>query len=296
IAEEERGHFLSVDQFFMNCGNLVSLLFTALLITGTADPWEYSLVFSVAAAACIVAMCFIAKTPDAATGPVMQLSETRVPLKEMITYRPFRELVIFNVIYATVIGSFGVFTIEYLHDHSSFDVRSVLALSACAFAGALVVVPLCGRIIDTTSSKRLMLFANGLMAIVISAWILISTNRLPCTHPVAAGLNLASGVATAIFNIANIRMAMAIMPETGRNYFFACFTVITSFGLAGAPIAWGILLDVLASYEFEADPLHWQRHSIYFVALLATEVVAIAWVSRLHEFSPDRTGHVWSRR
>ena len=84
-----------------------------------------------------------------------------VPWREMLGYAPFRELLIFNLIYATVLGSLGVFTVEFLRDFSHFDVASVLYLSAFSFVGALVALPFCGSVVDATGSKPLMRVADS---------------------------------------------------------------------------------------------------------------------------------------
>jgi len=289
IPEHMRGRFLSIDQFFMYGGSLASLLASALLISGTADPWEYSLIFLLAAAGGVVTLFFFKRTPDAMAGEAMRLGSKVVPWREILTHAPFRELVIMNVVYSMVIGSLGVFTVEYLHDFSDIDVRGVLYLSAFSFAGSLVALPFCGGIVDTTGSKPLMLVANGMLGIVIAGWGLIAADVLPPSHLLVAALNFLIGAASANFNLANVHITMATMPAIGRNYFFALFAVITSFGLGVAPVAWGILLDALGSYESAMGIFHWKRHSIYFFGLLALNVLVSAYIPRLHE-SPAAKG------
>ena len=78
-----------------------------------------------------------------------------------------------------MLGSLGVFTVEFLRDLLDFDVGSVLYLSAFAFAGALVTLPFCGPVVDATGSKPLMRVATAMFAIVIAAWSLIAANVLP---------------------------------------------------------------------------------------------------------------------
>ena len=77
---------------------------------------------------------------------------------------------------------------------------------------------------------------------------------------------LGAGVASANFNLANVRITMATMPKMGANHFFALFTVITSLGLGGSPVAWGLILDVIGSLKLSPGLFHWRRHSIYFLA------------------------------
>ncbi len=51
IPEENRGRFLSIDQLFMYGGCLISLIASAVVMTGQVDPWEYSFVFLIIAGA-----------------------------------------------------------------------------------------------------------------------------------------------------------------------------------------------------------------------------------------------------
>jgi hypothetical protein len=69
----------------------------------------------------------------------------------------------------------------------------------------------------------------------------------------------------------------------GSIHFFALFTVIASLGLGGAPVAWGLILDAIGSFEAVTGAFHWRRHSIYFLALLVLNTIAFAYIARLHE-------------
>ena len=283
IPEEVRGRFLSVDQFFMYFGCLVSLLMSALVIAGPVSPGDYALVFLISALGGAVSLSFIKRIPEVHTPEAMQLSSQPVPWQAMLAYAPFRELLIFNLIYATVIGSLSVFAIEFLRDHSHFAVNTVLNLSALSFLGALAVLPFSGWMVDSVGSKPLMRAAIGLFAIVTAGWGLVAANVLPDSSTLVALLNLGAGVASANFNLANVRITMATMPKMGANHFFALFTVITSLGLGGVPVAWGLILDAIGSYEAVTGLFHWRRHSIYFFVLLVFNGIAFAYIPRLHE-------------
>ena len=290
IPEDVRGRFLSIDQFFMYFGCLLSLLASALVIAGPVSPWDYALVFLISAFGGVISLVFIKKIPEVEPGEAMRLSSQKVPWRAMLAYAPFRELLVFNVIYATVLGSLGVFAVEYLREYSHFNVDTVLNLSALSFLGALIVLPFCGWVVDSTGSKPLMQIATGMFGIVIIGWGLIAANVLPCTPSLVAALNFLTGVASANFNLANVRITMATMPKMGSNHFFALFTVITSLGLGGTPVVWGLILDAIGSYEAVTGVFHWRRHSIYFFALLALNTIAFAYIRRLHESPAFKEG------
>jgi MFS family permease len=283
IPEESRGRFLSIDQIFMYAGCLVSLLASAVVMTGQVDPWEYSFVFLISAVGGTLSLYFIKRIPDVAAGESVRRGSQKVPWRAMLAYPPFRELLIFNVLYMAVIGSLGVFTVEYLREESHFDVATVLYLSAFSFIGALVVLPFVGGVVDQVGSKPLMRVATGIFFVVIGAWCLVAAGIVPGSLWLIAALNFLAGAASANFNLANVRITMATMPEMGRNHFFALFTVITSLGLGAAPVAWGVTLDVIGTYEAVTGVFHWKRHSIYFLALLALNAIAFAYIRRLHE-------------
>ena len=283
IPEAKRGRFLSIDQLFMYGGCLLALLASAFVMTGQVDPWEYSLVFLISALGGTASLYFIKRIPEVPMGEAVRRSSQKVPWRAMLGYAPFRELLIFNVLYMAVIGSLGVFTVEFLREQSRLDVGTVLYLSAFSFVGALAVLPFVGSIIDTVGSKPLMRVGTGTFALVIAVWCLMAAGVLPLTLWLVAGLNFLAGAASANFNLANVRITMATMPAMGRNHFFALFTVITSLGLGAAPVAWGVTLDVLGAYEVVTGVFHWKRHSIYFLALLVLNAIAFAYIRRLHE-------------
>jgi len=306
IPEEIRGRFLSVDQIFMHLGSLLALVTSAFVMTGHVDPWEYSFVFFLSALGATMSLFFIRKIPEVEASETVRKSSEPVPWKQILAYPPFRELLTFNIIFMAVIGSLGIFTIEYLREFPKFDVSLVLYLTGLSFIGALSSLPFVGRLVDDAGSKPVMAGALGLFGAVILGWFLVAAGILPCTVFVIGTLNFLSGVAGANFNLANVRIIMSTMPEMGRNHFFALFTVITSLGLGTAPVIWGISLDILGTYEAVTGAFHWRRHSIYFLALFFLNLFAITFIRRLHEThgsgTPNlvyarlrRAGKLWHR-
>jgi len=283
IPEDNRGRFLSLDQIFVHAGSLIALVASAVVMTGRVDPWEYALVFLMSAIGATASLHFIKKIPDVAAGDTVRKSSVPVPWMTILSYPPFRELLIFNLLFMAVVGSLGVFTVEYLREFPKFDVALVLYLSGLSFVGALVSLPLTGPLIDEVGSKPVMRIALGIFGLVIGGWFLVAAGILPASIAIIAALNFFSGVAGANFNLANVRIVMATMPEMGRNHFFALFTVITSLGLGATPVMWGISLDMIGTFEVVTGAFHWKRHSFYFAVLFALNVVAFSFIRRLHE-------------
>ena len=306
IPEEIRGRFLSLDQIFMHVGSLLALVASAVVMTGRIEAWEYSLVFFLSAVGATLSLNFIRRIPEVAASETVRKSSEPVPWGKILAYPPFRELLKFNVLFMAVIGSMGVFTVEYLREFPHFDVSLVLYLSGLSFIGALVSLPFVGRLVDEAGSKPVMTGALMLFGTVIFGWFLVAARVLPCSLWVVGTLNFFAGVAGSNFNLANVRIIMATMPEMGRNHFFALFTVITSLGLGAAPIVWGVSLDFIGTYEAVTGAFHWRRHSIYFLALFLLNLVALTRIRRLHETRGNeppslvyarlrRAGKLWHR-
>jgi len=283
VPAHERGRFLSFDQSMVNIGCLVALLVSAVVMSDRVENWEYSVIFLLAAFAGVGSLYFVKRMPDAGRGDVVQRSAQRVPWRTILGYKPFRALMLFNVAYMLVVGGLAVFTVEYLREIPKFGVSQILFLSALSFLAASLTLPLTGRFIDHVGSKPVLYLALTLFAVVILGWSLLATTLLPVTNLTVGMLTFLSGLAGANFHLANSRMAMATMPEMGRNHFFALFTVVASLGLGGAPVIWGVSLDAIGTYELEVGQLVFRRHGIYFITLFFLNLGCFALVRQLVE-------------
>jgi MFS family permease len=283
VPDGARAAFLSRDQVAMFLGSLVALGLSSLLMEGRVDPHEYSLVFLVSAVAGVASLVFIQKIPDVSAEDEMRLSSEPVPWRAIVAHPPFFQLVVFNLVFVVVVGSLGVFTVEYLHEFPGFDVSQVLYLTGISFLGSLLALIGVGRTTERFGAKPVIAASLVVFGLVIGGWFLVAAGVVPCSRRVVAGLNFAVGMAGAAFNVANGRLALATMPSMGRNHFFALFTVVTSLGLGAAPVVWGISLDFLGTFEAVTGAFEWKRHSVYFAALFVMNLVAIWLVGRLHE-------------
>ncbi len=283
IPDGARSAFLSRDQAAMFIGSLLALFVSSLVLGGGASPDEYSLVFLVSGLAGMASLYFIKRIPEVSGAEEMQHTSQAVPWRTILSYPPFTALLIFNLLFVLVVGSLGVFTVEYLHEFPGFDASLILTLSGISFAGSLVALAFVSRLVDRQGAKSVLAGSLVLISLVIAGWFLLAAGLVPCTKRVIAALNFVSGMAGAAFSVANGRLALATMPLMGRNHFFALFSVITSLGLGAAPVAWGISLDFIGTFEMVTGAFLWKRHSIYFAVLFLLNVFTILQTRRLHE-------------
>jgi MFS family permease len=283
IPAPARGRFLSWDQFLMHVGCFVALLVSGLIMSGPVEDWEYAAVFMVAAAGGGASLFFIRRIPGITRGETTKRSAHPVPWRAILGYRPFRALMVFNLAFMVVIGTLGVFTVEFLREIPGFGVDQVIYLSAISFIGAMLFGPLIGQRIDRVGSRPVMAMALLLFAGVVLGWWVLSVGLWPATPWFVALLNFTAGTAGAIFHLANTRLTMLTMPEMGRNHFFALFTVITSLGFGAAPVFWGVTLDSLGTLEVVTGALTWRRHSFYFLIIFIATLATLFLLRRLVE-------------
>jgi MFS family permease len=269
VPEGVRGRFLSRDQAFMHLGCLAALLVSAWVMAGTAEAGEYAAVFGIGVVSAVVSLWFIRRIPEADSPEEMRRSGAPVPWGAMLRHPPFARLLWFTTVYMTVIGSLGVFTVEYLVVRERFGEGMILLLSGLGFAGALAGLALAGPRLDATGSKPWLRRSLVFLTAVIAGWGLLAGGLLPGWPVLIGVLNFCGGLAGAVFGVANTRIIMGSVPVMGRNHFFALFTVISGLGLGGAPMAWGAMLDVLGTFEVSAGGFSVNRYTIYFAALVA---------------------------
>lgn len=288
IPENVRGRFLSRDQAFMHLGCLTALLASAAVIGKQARPAEYAAVFGLGVLAALASLWFIRRVPDCDSPEELRRSAVRVPWGAMLAHPPFARLLAFSVLYMVVTGSLGVFTVEYLVVREKFPESTILLLSSLAFGGALTGLAMAGPAIDRSGSKPWLGRALGLQAAVIAGWWLLAGGVAPAWPVMIGGLNFLGGLGGALFGLANTRIIMGSFPHMGRNHFFALFTVVTSMGLGGAPVAWGAMLDTLGTMDEAVGGISINRYSVYFLALFVLALVARAFVGSLHEGARER--------
>lgn len=273
VPENARGGFLRSDQFHMQCGGLLAIAISTLVLWSGAQAWQFSLLFIISACAGTLSLHFVRKIPDVEMGEQVRSSGHPVPWMEILKYAPFTKLLIFNVVYNWVVGGLAAFVIAFLEGRAGYTAGEVLAVSLASAVGAFASVPFFGLVLERTGSKPLLRLAMTLYLLGIIIWVLLTSGTIPA-HYLFVGFNyLVLGVAGGLFSIANTRIAMDTMPEMGRNHFFSLFTVFTSLSLGLAPIFWGVFLDLLAKNEFSIGVFQVNRYSVYFILLALLGIV-----------------------
>ena len=274
VPAERRGHFLSINQLFTVMGGLLLLVAATLVMHGATGAWEFSLIFGINTAAVILCQYFLRRMPEARAEEGSKSSHP-VPWGAMLRYRPFANLILFNLAWVLTLGSVDVFRISFLRDQKHFGATAIFFFSAFSYVGAIIALPVTSRILDRVGSKPMLRLSALSYTIPFFIWFLIASGVLGCPGWLPPVLYTMTGIGWAVFTVSNIRVLMGILPLMGRNHFFALYSVIAGLGTGLAPIVWGMVLDALKGFEWNMGVIHWSRYSIYFFALMILNIVTM---------------------
>ena len=281
IPEGLRGRYLSRDQMSTALAVMGTTAVTAWFFRDVAGNGAFAGMFAGSFVAGMVSLLFLQRIPDV---PVPQTSrEGRVPWREIIFHPPFFRLLVYNVVFQTAMAGGGLFWVPLLRDRFAFEDWRVFGMMA--MWGAVVAVALWsfGALADRVGSRPLLAVAGGIFMVHFAGWCSIAADVLPPTLWVIALVQMTAGLAGALFNLANTRLAMETVPATGRSHFFAVYTVVNNLVLGMMPVAWGLLIDGLAGWQHRWGLWEWNQFSVGYSALILILAVSQMFRSRLAE-------------
>jgi len=262
-----RGRYIGVDHSFVYGGSLITMVVSALLMRGNIEPWRYSLVLWLSVMGAVMSLLYLRLIPDARQSEKTAASSEHLPIRSMLSLKPFRNSILFSLLFATVTGGLSVFPVEYLRMQAHFAPSVILALSAATFFAPMLILQSLGRMVDVMGSIAVIRGATLLFGIVLAFWFAMSAGLIQPDWKVVLILNFTGGMGLAGFNLANLHLGMSVVPDSGKNHYFALSTVITSLCLGLVPITWGWILDSLGGLDLLIGPFHLRRHSIYFLGI-----------------------------
>ncbi|MSU60113.1 MAG: MFS transporter [Pedosphaera sp.] len=283
VPAELRGKYLARDAAVQNLASFGTFLLSAATLAGTTQPWQFAVLFAFSAAMGAVSLLFLKKIPDVPTPRETSPSTASVPWLEMARYAPFAKLLRTVVVWSVAYGGITAFTVAFLKTHSGLSEGKILLISSTAFLGGVSTLWLMHSRFDRVGSKPVLGAACGGWLIVLTGWVLLAGGVVEASLGLIVGLQFFMGLLAALANMANNRLAMAIVPPMGRNHFFAIYSVVTNVTLGLAPIAWGVLIDAIGNRAPQWLGLEWNRFTVFFAAVAVVFALTFLVSRRLDE-------------
>ncbi|MCS7009375.1 MAG: MFS transporter, partial [Chthoniobacterales bacterium] len=269
----------------------LSLLLSAQLLGSEGDPAEYSFIFLFSAISQLVSLWFISQIPDVRTGDVAARSAEPVPWKQMLNYTPFRNLLLFNLAFAIATGGLGVFAVEFLREAFLLGPDKVMLLSSVGYVAAMILLPVFGPICDKIGSRPMLLVGTLALSFCSLGYFSFACFHLPNLLWLVGAINFLWGATGSNFNVAMVRASMLVIPEMGRNHFFALYTVLSSLAFGVSPIFWGLALDFAGSHLSSIGvPIH--RHTFFFVAASICTLLCLPLLPKISEKLPQKKDNI----
>lgn len=283
VPEDLRGKYLARDAAVQNLASFVTFLIAALTLAGETKPWQFAALFAFSAATGAVSLTFLKRIPDVPTPDEPRQSTASVPWLAMAGHPPFKKLLIAVVAWSVAYGGISAFTVAFLKAHTGMSEGKILLISSMAFIGGVSSLGLMAHRFDRVGSKPVLGVACAGWLLVLVGWAMLAGGLIPAGLGVVLWLTFFMGLLAALANMANNRLAMAIVPPMGRNHFFAIYSVITNVTLGLAPIAWGVLIDAIGVRRPLWLGLEWNRYTVFFALAALAFAVTFVLSRRLDE-------------
>jgi MFS family permease len=278
-----RGKYLARDQAVQNLASFFTFLIAAGCLAGNPRSWQFAVLFAFSAINGAVSLTFLKRIPDAEMPEEIRASKGRVPWLEMLRFPPFRKLLRALVAYSVAYGGMTAFTVAFLKTETGMSEGMILLVNSVSFLGGLGSLWFLGSRLDHLGSKPVLTFCFSAWVAVLAGWIMLSGGVFPARLSVVLLLQFMMGLLAALIQMANTRLAMAIIPVMGRNHFFAIYSTLGNVTLGLAPIAWGLLIDAIGHHSTNWLGITWNRYTVFFAAAAFSFTITLALARWLHE-------------
>lgn len=284
VPENVRGRYLARDAACVNLASFLVMVLAAFALGEEPAAWQFSALFILSALMGGTSLVFLKRIPDVEVPEEARRNSSEpVPWQAISQHPPFRKLLRANVTWALAVGGLGAFTIAWLKTQAGLSEEHVLLVSSVAYLGGLSSLWLLGPRLDRLGSRPVMMFCMVAWVVIVAGWTALAGRVLQPTLPILLALQFLMGLAAALVNMANVRLAMAIIPVMGRDHFFALFSVVGSLAMGLSPILWGVLIDSLRGLDLAWHGLAVNRHSVFFALTGLGFLVSFGLCARLEE-------------
>ena len=266
VPESRRGEFLAKDQL---AGAMAAV--TCLFLFGSLmryhDAWpSFGILFFFSALSAFASLNFLRRIPDVPVEKIIK-NPTPMPWREMLFYPPFFKYLRYNVIVNMALGSSNVFWIRYFRIGLHVSESNVLFVACFSMTIMAIGLFLVGPLLDRAGNKPALTLSGMLFGTHFLGWACVAAGILPF-NLIVIGIQLCiSGLGGALWNLANVRMVMGIVPHMGRPHFLALYTVASNVTVGLVPLLWGPVMDYTSHWKITWGVWQWNSYSMFYCAL-----------------------------
>jgi MFS family permease len=283
VPENVRGRYVAGDAAMANLGSFLTIVLSALCLGAAPRPWQFAVIFTFSAIMGVFSLMFLNRVPDVAITPEIRSSSAPVPWLEMLRHPPFRKLINFAMVWALAYGGFTAFTVAFLKTETGMAEGKILFVTSVSFIGGLSSLWFLGHRLDHVGSKPIVGVSLVAWLLIVLGWIAVAGGALAARLPLILALQFLMGLFTSLVGMATSRLAMATIPAMGRNHFFVLYSVFANVSLGLAPVAWGLLIDLLGNEQRRFAGLVWNHYTIFYALVLLVFISTLILARKLDE-------------
>jgi len=282
VPASRRGEFLARDQMAAAGAVVVALAGFSWILTGSERWYSFGLVFAISSISAFISVRFLRKVPDVAVEKII-LNPNPLPWREIFFHPPFQRYIRYNAVINLAIGASGVFWVRFFRESLHVSDSSVLAVGAITTLALAFALLLVSTIIDRTGSRPALTLSGGLFACHFLLWAGTAAGLVRCSWSLIVFQCLLSGLAGALWNLANVRAVVGLVPLMGRAHFLALYSVVSNLAMALIPLVWGPVLDALDQWQKPWGWWHWNSFSLFYIVLAFNMVVGLLLLQKVQE-------------
>lgn len=283
VPEKYLGRYLSGEAAMTNLGSFVAVILCALCLGTEPRPWQFAAIFAFSALMGLVSIIVLNRVPDVPITAEVRSSNQPVPWLEIFRHPPFQKFLQFVAVWSLAYGGLAAFIVAFLKAETGFSSGNILFITSVFFLGGLGSMAFMGHRLDRVGSKPMLVLALVAWVLMAAGWVALAGGVWEVQLSAILVLQLLMGLFATLMAVATNRLAMATIPAMGRSHFFVIYSVIANVILGLAPVAWGLVIDLIGDRHFLFAGVDWNRYSIFFALVLLVFLVAFALVRRLHE-------------
>jgi MFS family permease len=266
VPESRRGEFLARDQLAGALAGIAGLFVAGSLLDLPNASHAFGIVFTISAASAFASLNFLRRIPDV---PVEKIERNPAPMpwREMFFYPPFFKYVRYNVVINLALGAAAIFWVPFFRTLLNLSNANVAYIAGFTTTMTAVGLFLVGPLIDRAGNKPALTVSGLLYVCHFIGWASVAAGFVPFNDIVLSFQIVSAGLATALWNLANVRIVMGIVPQMGRPHFLALYSVASNLTVGLVPLLWGPLMDYLTRWHVAWGLWQWNSYSFFYITM-----------------------------
>jgi len=283
VPEALRGRYLARDAACVNLASFVSFILAAVWLGPAPKQWQFAVLFAFSAVMGMASLSFLKRMPDTPVPEEDRGAKSPVPWRAMLKHPPFQRVLLTTMTWFVAYGGLQAFPVAFLKSEIGMSESRILLITSLSFLGGLSSLWFLGSRLDSIGSRPVIIFCLSVWLLVLGGWVGLSGRVLSPSMATLLVLHFFMGLLAALINMANTRLAMAVIPVMGRTHFFALYSVLANLAFGLSPVGWGILIDALGTVQTQWLGLSWNRYTCFFASVACVLGVALIFAKRLEE-------------